>query len=190
MLYIEPLCAILPMKRLTRIYWALTILLLVDTTLYLFKEISLPGHWTDWILFWCWFVLTFIVTLGQIRKKWAIAYGISLLILTMLSLLPMGVPFLTIVAFAIELGDNSIKLDSRVRLRETAKSVIAIPTIEAVKDYYIFERTIGTTDFYFDIGDKSYRLGDVETVRKVIDGNADRLTIEFKFKDGTVIRTL
>ena len=83
-----------------------------------------------------------------------------------------------------------MKLNSRVTLRETAKSVIALPTIEAVKNYYIFEKTIGTTDFNFNVNDKSYRLGDVETVREMTNDNVDSLTIEFKFKDGTLVRTL
>ena len=178
------------MKILTRIYWGLTALLLLDTVLYLTNNVSLPGHWIDWSLFWCWFIMTFIVTLTQIKKRWAFGYSMTLIFLTVLSLLPMGIPFLTVVAFAIDPRDNSIKLNSRVTLRETAKSVIALPTIEAVKNYYIFEKTIGTTDFNFNVNDKSYRLGDVETVREMTNDNADRLTIEFKFKDGTVVRTL
>ena len=44
-----------------------------------------------------------------------------------------------------------MKLNSRVTLRETAESVIALPTMEAVKNYYIFEKTIGTTDFNFNV---------------------------------------
>ena len=134
--------------------------------------------------------MTFIVTLTQIKKRWAFWYSVTLVSLTLLSLLPMGVPFLTVVAFAIDPVDNSVKLNSRVMLRETAKSVIAIPTIEVVKSYYIFEKTIGTMDFNFNVDDKSYRLGDIESVREVTNDNVDRLTIEFKFKEGTVMRTL
>jgi hypothetical protein len=178
------------MKKLIQIYWSLTMLLLADTILYLFRDISLPGHWADWMLFWCWFILTLIVILGNIGKKWAIGYGLSLLFLIMLSLLPMGVPFLTIVAFATESKHNSIKLNSRVRLHENAKSVIAIPTIEAVKNYYIFEQTIGTTNFSFEINDKSYRLIDVENVREVTTDNSESLTVEFQFESGTVTRTM
>jgi hypothetical protein len=134
--------------------------------------------------------MTFIVTLGQIRKKWAISYIITLIMLTMLSLFPMGIPFLTIIAFAISPADNFVQLEPRIRLQETAKSVIALPTIEAVKNYYIFERVIGTTDFYFDVNGRSYRLGDTESIKRVTNEASDSLKIEFKFKDGTIIRTL
>ena len=102
----------------------------------------------------------------------------------------MGIPFLTIIAFAIDPVDNSIQLDSRLRLQEAAKSVIAMPTIEVVKNYYIFEKVIGTTDFYFDVNQRSYRLGDTESVRQIPNSTSDSLKIEFEFKGGTIVRTL
>ena len=162
-------------------------MLIVDTILYLLKGISLPGVWTDWLIFFLWLIGTFVVTFGQIRKKWAKVYGSLLLIMTFLSLLPMGIPFLTVVAFAIDPLHNYIKLDSRIRLQENAKSVIAIPQVEAVKNYYLLERVIGETDFYFSVGDNNYRLEDVETVRRLTSGT-DILEIEFRFKDGIVIK--
>jgi hypothetical protein len=178
------------MKKLTRIYWALTILVLADVSLYVTAQVSLPGHWLDWALFWCWFILTFIVTLMHIKERWAFWYSVTLVVLTTLSLFPMGIPFLSVVAFAISPVDHSVRLDSRVILRETSRSVIAIPTVEAVKSYYIFERTIGNTDFNFSVNDKSYRLIDVESVRTISNDNADGLTIEFRFKDGIVTRSM
>src|SRR5690348_5229640 len=77
------------MKILLKIYIGLTFLLLLDTALYLYNEISLPGHFSDWALFWTWIILTILVISSNIKKRWTRIYAIGLLGFMIVTMIPM-----------------------------------------------------------------------------------------------------
>lgn len=91
----------------------------------------------------------------------------------------MGIPFLTIVAFAIE-TDNEKKIRN-YRLREGAESVIAIPKIKVIKKMGILEKEIGETNFYIKIGENNYRLTDFDEIK--LNKKGDSLSLEFEIGD-------
>jgi hypothetical protein len=179
------------MKILLNIYIGLTFLLLLDAVLYVSSQISLPGHFSDWLLLWTWIILTIAVITLNMKKRWTRIYSIALAGFTILTMLPMMIPFLTIVAFAFDTDDKRYRINNEVALQEHSISVISMPTIVAIKSFGLYERIVGETEFYFQINDNSYRIQDATSIRQrdSVKGE-DSLRIEFKFKDGIVIRSL
>lgn len=178
------------MKMLLKIYIGLTILLVVDTTLYLYEGISLPGHFSDWILLWIWLVTTIIIVAFNVRKRWAKIYAMVLIVFTILTMLPMMIPFVTIFAFAFNAPSVRYTVSNEIKLQEHSKSIISIPSIVATKSYGLYEKIIGETDFYFKIGEHDYRIQDASSIKQFSAENSDSLKIEFNFKNDTIVRTL
>lgn len=175
------------MKLLTKIYIILTILLLIDLTLYLISEISLAGKLADQILFWVWFILTFMVVFGRMRRKWAKIYGLSLVVLTILSLIPMGIPFLTIIAFMIpDPNPQYFYRDKDIRVEYTTKSVIGKPYIAVVANYIIFEREIAEIEAEFEIEGEYYGVNDITSVYRENSLIKNRLILNFDFGTDTI----
>ncbi|MDW7693830.1 hypothetical protein R9C00_03655 [Flammeovirgaceae bacterium SG7u.111] len=145
----------------------MTFLVLADLILYLSYGITLATKIADQLLFWSWFVLTFIVVFGQFRKKWARTYGITLMLLTVLSLFPMGIPFLSIVAFMIPQGEtNYYYKDREIRIERTTKSVIGKMYVGVIKNYLIFEKEIAELDYEFENDGKYYSFGKLKSISR------------------------
>ncbi|WP_025664729.1 hypothetical protein [Aquimarina megaterium] len=177
------------MNNQIKIYIAISILLLLDLILYCTLDISFIGNLIDRIIFWVWFICTFYIVFKFIKKKWAKIYGFILIALIGISLLPMMVPFLTIIGFAL-VDEDSIKIDSEIHIRETSKSVIALPYISVLKNYWIFEREIGKTEFDFEINDDFFGIDDVKSIRRLRTLNDKKMRLEFEFEKGKVIREI
>jgi hypothetical protein len=175
---------------LIKIYICLTILLVVDTTLYPYERVSLPGQFSDWILLWIWLATTTTIVTLNFRKRWAKMYAMGLIVFTILTMLPMMIPFATIFAFAFNPQDVRYKVNNEITLQEHSKSVISIPTVAAIKSHGLYEKIIGETDFYFKVRDDHYRIQDATSIRQLSADNSDSLKIEFKFKNDIIIRTL
>jgi hypothetical protein len=178
------------MKTLLYIYAGLTALLMLDCLLYLQYDISFTGHRTDWLLFWIWLIATPIVVIVNFRRRWARAYIIMLAIFTVLSMVPMGVPFLTVLVFAMEVHDQRYRVNDSIDVQENSKSVIAMPSIVAIKSFGVFERVIGKTDSEFEVNGAFRELEDAESIKQINDPDSSELMLEFKFKDGVAVRTL
>jgi len=178
------------MKILLNTYIGLTVLLLTDLILYLSKGISLPGHISDWALFWLWTGLTFAILIKYRNKKAARMYVIALVVFTILTMVPMMIPFLTIFTFAGDLNDKRYRINETVELMEFSKSVISIPSVVAVKSFVLYEKIIGETRFEFEVGDDYLRIEDAKEIEQLPNDKNDSLRIEFKFETGNVIRTL
>ena len=163
--------------------------MLADLISYLTLEISFAGNLFDRIIFWIWLVFTFYIVFKFFKNGWIKAYGFLLIILTFLSLVPMGILFFTITAFAID-SEKSIKVDDEIRLVETTKSVIARPQVSVVKNYWIFEKVVGKTDFEFEINEKYYRIGDAINIKRLTNVSNKKITIEFEFENGTIIKEI
>jgi len=177
------------MNNQIKIYLGISILLLLDLILYWTLDISFIGNLIDRIIFWLWFISTFYIVFKFIKKKWAKIYGFILITLIGISLLPMMVPFLTIIGFAL-VNEDSMKIDSEIHIRETSKSVIALPYISVLRNYWIFEREIGKTEFDFEINDDFFRIDDVKSIKKLPISNDEIIRLEFEFENGKVIREI
>ncbi len=176
------------MKTEIKLYIWITILMLIDLIFYLTKRISFAGNLFDRMILWIWFIGTFYIIFKYIKEKWSKLYGIILIGLILLSLFPMGIPILTITAFAI-VNENSVKVDNEIRLLETAKSVIGKPYISIIKNYWIFEKEIGEIDYYFELNDNYYTLKDSKSIKRLSNTDSGKVQLEFEFKNKKIIKT-
>ncbi len=177
------------MNKEIKIYIGITALMLIDLILYLTLDISFIGNLIDRIILWVWFLSTFYIVFKFIRKKWAKIYGGILIVIIGLSLLPMMIPFLTTIGFAI-VNENSVKIDNEIHIRETSKSVIAMPYISILRNYWIFEREIGKTEYDFEIDDEFFGIDDAKSIKRLPKLNDKKIRLEFEFENGKVIREI
>lgn len=177
------------MKTTIKIYIGITLLLITDLICYLSMKISLSGNLSDRALFWIWLIATVIIVPYGLKNRWAKIYGAILIVLALLSMFPMGVPILTVYAFAVD-QEYSIRLDNGLRLAETTDSVIDMPYIAVIQNYWIFEKEIGETEFHFEINQQHYRLQDAKSIKFLSTQSDNEIQLEFQFQNGNVIRTL
>ncbi|TXF81698.1 hypothetical protein FUA23_21925 [Neolewinella aurantiaca] len=169
-----------------KVYIVITILLIGDLTVYLTNGISISGQLIDKIIFWTWGILSPIVIVKYSKRIWVKWYLGLVLFLITLSFIPMGIPFLKVALFATEF--NNERRIRGYRLREGAKSVIAIPKISLIKDIGVFEKEIGEIDFYIEIDENSYRLSEIEKID--INEEVDSVIIEFAVENQSTIQKI
>ena len=178
------------MRAIILTYAGLTFLMVTDLLLYLSKDISLPGHLLDWILFWTWLIMTAVVIFSNLKEKWSKVYGAVLIVFTMLTMLPMMIPFLTILTFAVTPEAERFRISDDTELQELHRFVVGIPTIVRIKSFGFYERIVGQTEFEIELGDKFYTIEEAKAIRILDNNGRGSLKIEFKFEGGTVIKTL
>ena len=169
---------------MTRVYIVISILLIIDVVLHFTNGISILGQNSDRILFWTWLIMTPILIVKNFERRWARWYFGIIIISFVLSLFPMGIPFLTICAFAVETDVE--KRIGDYRLREGAKSVIAIPKITIIEEMGILEKEIGETDFYLKVGENNYQLADFNEIE--LNEEGDSLRLNFVLGNQSVIK--
>lgn len=172
------------------VYIALTALLLLDVVFYLSKGISLSGFWTDKLLFWAWIALTIFLIKKNIKKKWTKVYIIILLVFTVLTMIPMMIPFLTIMAYTFEVKDKRYEINDQIQLQEYSKTIVSPPNVIVIKSFGIYEKIIGETNGFFEVKDEYLQIENIESIRQLDNKASDSLKIEFKFKEGVVVRTI
>jgi hypothetical protein len=177
-------------KTFKIIYWILTALLFIDTIIYLTNHISLAGYWSDKVLFWAWLITTLIIAATQFSKKWMKGYFVVLGSIIILSMLPMMIPFISIISFAFGgEGGANFELNQGIKIQEGRYNGIGLmPAVHIIKNYGIFEKIICETDFEFSVNENYYRLEDAKAVRLLNPDEIDTLKIEFQFDEGKLIR--
>ena len=179
------------MKLLTKIYIGLTILLLADFILYLTAGITLATKLADQILFWTWFILTFIVVFGELKKKAIQIYGFVLIGLAILSALPMGIPIMSIFAFMIPNPQQEyLYQDEEIKLEITGKSVISKTYVVVVKNYFIFEKEIAEWDSEILSGNKYYFIDDIKEITRKEKANENVITLVFDFGTEKIVKKI
>ncbi len=99
----------------------------------------------------------------------------------------MGVPFLTIVAFAIN-KEHSIKVDHEIRVCTTSKSVMGRPYLSIIKNYWILEKEIGRIGIDdLEIDDEIYDFDDVRSISRLSESPDGKMCLEFEFDDGKTL---
>jgi hypothetical protein len=177
------------MKLFRKVYAVLTLLVVLDLIFYLIYYISLPGHWFDWFLFWSWIIATIYLLVACFKDRWVKIYAILLAGFTLLTMLPMMIPFIMIVSFAIDIADTRYKISEELELQEHAESPIAVPMVVAIQSYELYERITSETEFDFKVGDEYFRIEDAISIKKLnVDHLSDTLSVEFRFESGFLTR--
>lgn len=178
------------MLILLRIYIVLTIFLVLDAAMYFFYRISLPGHVSDWLLFWVWVILTAVVIVIYLIKRWVKAHTISYATFMVFATVLMVGPLRETLVSTFSERRARYKLNDRLELQEYSLGIMAPPKIIAIKSFWIYERIIGVTDCELEVNDVYYRIHDAESINLLSVQDTDSLRVAFKFPDGIVTRTM
>ncbi|HEY1193084.1 hypothetical protein [Flavobacterium sp.] len=128
-------------KYLLAIYVIASSFLTIDCLLYYFQEISLRGYYSDVVLFWIWFILSFTVIVVFWKKLLAKLLLAGLIIALILSILPMMLPFFALVNSMTSLGlYQNRNLNENYRAQIVGYSPMAYPWLEVIEKKGIFEK--------------------------------------------------
>lgn len=141
-----------PNKKSTlvlRVYLILSLLLALDCLLYYFKFISLRGYYSDVVLYWLWFVTSFVVIVMFWKKLMAKLLLTGIILTIVLSILPMMIPFYAWILSTTSLGLLIDKnLNENYRAQIVGYSVMAPPWLEVIEKHGLLEkRILKSTDY-------------------------------------------
>jgi hypothetical protein len=141
-----------PNKKSTlvlRVYLILSLLLALDCLLYYFKFISLRGYYSDVVLYWLWFVTSFVVIVMFWKKLMAKLLLTGIILTIVLSILPMMIPFYAWILSTTSLGlliDKNLNKNYRAQI--VGYSVMAPPWLEVIEKHGLLEkRILKSTDY-------------------------------------------
>ncbi len=183
------------LRKLSAIlYIILSIVLLTDFGFYMSRNISLPGSRPEWVLFWLWIVSTIIIILSQWKMKWVKVYSLVLVVLVIITMLPMMIPFLSLMGYAFDPDDKRYKVTDTIELSEHQKMILARPTIVAIQSFGLYEKIVGETEVELWGGENyvdgyNLHLKHAQQLKLFEPEKNDSLRIEFIFGDGSVVRT-
>ena len=140
-------------------------LLALDIGLYLYDFISYRGYYSDVVVFWSWFILSILVIVFYWKKLIAKLYLTALIIALILSILPMMLPFWTLVFSMSSFGlKTNKKLNDNYRAQIVGYSVMSKPWLEIIESKGPFEKRIGKyMDFDFE-EDGDFRIRDTKEI--------------------------
>ncbi|WP_343745992.1 hypothetical protein [Chitinophaga sp.] len=168
-------------------YAVLTCVLFLNLLLDLGAGVSIRGYWPDRVLFIGWLVFTLYIIIYYFKQKRIKIYAASLAVLTILSILPMGIIFMGIVITGFGMDASFRKeLPDHYRIQHSAKSPLANGEIEIIKTYVVMERLVGKVP-YVEMRDHigTAKVEDVQSIR-VLQSWRDSSRIALQFPDTTV----
>lgn len=84
------------------------------------------------------------------------------------------------------IGWKSVNGDTEIGLAETARSVVAVPYVSGIKNYWLFEKEIGETEIDFKPGIAGVEIMEADSINRLPDDSAYKVMFEFAFEDGRV----
>lgn len=130
-------------KLFLSVYLILSSLLVIDCLLFYFQRISFRGYYSDVVLFWMWFITSWIVITIFWKKIIAKLLLAGMLITLILSILPMMLPFYALLFSTTSLGlviDRN--LNEKYRAQIVGYSVMTHPWLEVIEKHGIIEKRI------------------------------------------------
>ncbi|SKA47609.1 hypothetical protein SAMN04488128_1093 [Chitinophaga eiseniae] len=168
-------------------YAVITCLLFLNVVLDVGAGFSIRGYWPDRILFYLWLIGTVYIIVTYYKERFVKIYTWVLVALTLLSTLPMMIPFLTIVSVGFAQDTRFRKvLPDNYRVQMGGKSPIGNRIFEVMKGLGPLERLEGAANMNLlerDLG--TAKLEDIQSV-KVLQMWRDSSRIELQFPDTTV----
>jgi hypothetical protein len=175
------------MRKLVNGYVLVSLLLVLDVSLYVGWRISLAGYWSDRVLFWIWLVFTAVVLKRGWNRRATKIYAGLLVALLVLSMVPMMINFSTIVMVGFGLDRDYAKdIEGRIIIQQTGKSIMSVPTLEVIEKKGIYERQIGSmnaTELWDE--EETHPLPDLVTLH-VRRQTKDSIQVELVFKKGNL----
>jgi hypothetical protein len=154
--------------------------------LYFSYGISLRGYWTDKVLIWAWLVATIVFIITFFKRRIIKVYLGVLLLLTVLSSIPMGLPLMAFYGFMTASDRTfSYRIDFDHRVQELWKSPMAAGTVEIVKESGIVEQIIGHLPNEFEVDENFYSIWEAQSIRLQKDIK-DSINVLLSFSKGQV----
>ena len=137
-------------------YCVLSFLLVANIAGDLFYQISVAGYWSDRILFWLWFFSTIFILIKFWKKLVTKIYFGLLVVGLLLSVIPMMVPFFSIILSSTGEGLHFKKqITPEYRLQVVGYSIMGRPLIEITKNKGLLEKRIANTNRNIFINDST-----------------------------------
>ncbi len=154
-----------------------------------FNKYSYCGYYSDKIINWVWLAMTIFIIVWFWRKKVIKVYFGLLISGTILSILPMMIPFFGILLYFSTIGcDQRIQLNETYRIERGRPGALYNPQITIYQKQSIFERKISRIP-YSDIIDKILQPSPATYIdekrlpiqeAKLINANKDSIGIEYQ----------
>lgn len=130
-------------SKLLNTYILTTLLVLLDALAYYTKKISLIGYYSDAILFWIWLALSLTVIIVYWKKIFAKILLSGFLLALIVSILPMMLPFYTMLLSMSSMGLKISKdLNKNFRAQIVGYSVLGHPWLEIIEKRGLLEKRI------------------------------------------------
>lgn len=130
-------------SKIQILYIVTTLLLSMDMLLYYLEKISLIGYYSDVLLFWIWLGLTMAVIVIFWKKILAKIMLSGLILGLICSILPMMLPFYTVMLSMSSYGLRMKKdLNENYRAQIVSYSVLSPPLLEIIEKKGIIEKRI------------------------------------------------
>ena len=153
-------------SKIQILYIVITLLLGMDMLAYYLEKISLIGYYSDVLLFWMWLGLTMTVIVIFWKKILAKIMLSGLILGLICSILPMMLPFYTLVLSMSSFGLRMTKdLNENYRAQIVGYSVLSPPWLEIIEKKGIFEkRVFSCTDNTLNNGGTTIRIGSAKDI--------------------------
>lgn len=134
-------------KILLSIYIVLTAIFIIGVILS-FNGYSFAGYYTDKVINLLWLLSTVFTIIWFWRKKAAKTYGMLLMALIFLSIIPMMIPFFGIVYYFSTTEDfQQIQLDDSYRIERTRPGALSKIKIHVYKNEGLIEKLLYDTPY-------------------------------------------
>lgn len=136
-------------RIILRLYFILSSLLALDCLLYFNRLISLRGYYSDVVLYWLWFLTSFVVIVIFWKKIMAKLLLGGIILAIILSILPLMMPFYAWILSTTSLGLMIDKnLNEKYRAQIVSYSAMAPPWLEVIEKHGLLEkRILKSTDY-------------------------------------------
>lgn len=138
------------------IYSLLSIIFWADVAMS-FYGYSYAGYYSDKIIGWLWLFISLIMIIGFWKKRLTKIVTALSFMLVLLSILPMMVPFYSIVFWFYTINNRQhIMLTNRYRIERTKRSALSMEEVIIFKRIGILEHSVSITPWY-DIAEETVK---------------------------------
>ncbi|PTS96230.1 hypothetical protein DBR11_19575 [Pedobacter sp. HMWF019] len=130
-------------KSILKIYGVISLMLIADLAAYYFYKIGLNGYYSDITLFWLWIFSSIMIVILFWKRIMAKLLLAAMVLVLVLSILPMALPFYTLMLSTTSLGLKMDKdLGKNYRAQIVGYSVMGYPVLQVTERKGIFEKQI------------------------------------------------